>query len=179
VKIAFYNGNTRTSTFDVLTGTDGVNWATAATGLVSSGTSLNLETFTFTARTAKYVRIVGHGNSVNAWNSYTEISIQTGSSAARTSKTGQPDNTTPAAALISFPNPFTDQATISFTLPKAGNTRLTVYDMHGKTVNVLVNAHLPAGTHQVQLKAGEVPAGVYMLQLNYNGKASTRKLQKL
>ena len=79
VQIAFYSGNIRASTFDVLTGTDGQNWTTAASGLQSSGTSLNVETFTFTARTAKYVRIVGHGNSVNAWNSYTEVKIQTGS----------------------------------------------------------------------------------------------------
>jgi endoglucanase len=79
VQIAFYSGNIRSSTFDVLTGTDGQTWTTAASGLQSSGTSLNLETFTFTPRTAKYVRIVGHGNSVNAWNSYTEVKIQTGS----------------------------------------------------------------------------------------------------
>ncbi len=78
VQIAFYSGNTRTSTFDVLTGTDGLTWTNAATGVTSSGTSLNLETFTFSPRSAKYVRIVGHGNSVNAWNSYTEVKIQTG-----------------------------------------------------------------------------------------------------
>lgn len=79
VQIAFYNGNARTSTFDVLVGNDGANWTTAAAGRVSSGTSLNLETFTFTPRDGKYVRIVGHGNSVNLWNSYTEVKIQTGS----------------------------------------------------------------------------------------------------
>ncbi len=79
VQIAFYSGNTRSSTFDVLTGTDGINWTTAAAGRVSSGTSLALETFSFAAVDAKYVRIVGHGNSVNLWNSYTEVKIQTGS----------------------------------------------------------------------------------------------------
>jgi endoglucanase len=78
VQIAFYSGNARTSSFDILTGTDGQNWTTAAANVVSSGTTLNLETFTFSPRTAKYVRIVGHGNSANAWNSYTEVKIQTG-----------------------------------------------------------------------------------------------------
>jgi hypothetical protein len=80
VQIAFYNGNVRSSTFDVLVGNDGANWTTASAGRVSSGSSLNLETFTFAARSGKYVRIVGHGNSVNLWNSYTEVKIQTGSS---------------------------------------------------------------------------------------------------
>ncbi len=49
VQIAFYNGNVRTSTFDVLVGNDGNTWTTAASGRVSSGTSTALETFTFTA----------------------------------------------------------------------------------------------------------------------------------
>ncbi|AXY73419.1 T9SS C-terminal target domain-containing protein [Paraflavitalea soli] len=84
VQIAFYSGNTRTSTFDVLVGDDGINWTTASAGRVSSGTSLNLETFSFSAITGKYVRIVGHGNSVNAWNSYTEVKIQTGSGSGQT-----------------------------------------------------------------------------------------------
>lgn len=84
VQIAFYSGNTRTSTFDVLVGDDGINWTTASAARVSSGTSLNLETFSFSAITGKYVRIVGHGNSVNAWNSYTEVKIQTGSGGGQT-----------------------------------------------------------------------------------------------
>ncbi|MDF2188179.1 cellulase family glycosylhydrolase [Paraflavitalea sp. CAU 1676] len=79
VQIAFYNGNTRTSSFDVLVGNDGATWTTASAGRVSNGTSTNLETFSFTPRDAKYVRIVGHGNSVNLWNSYTEVKILTGS----------------------------------------------------------------------------------------------------
>ncbi|NML21761.1 DNRLRE domain-containing protein [Pseudoflavitalea sp. G-6-1-2] len=78
VQIAFYSGNTRTSTFDILVGNDGTNFTTVAAGRVSSGTSLNLETFSFPAVSAKYVRIVGHGNSVNLWNSYTEVKVPTG-----------------------------------------------------------------------------------------------------
>lgn len=77
VQIAFYNGTTRTSTFDVVVSGDGLSWITAAANLVSSGTSAALETFTFTAKTAKFVRIVGHGNSVNAWNSYAEVVVTT------------------------------------------------------------------------------------------------------
>src|SRR5690606_3558904 len=69
VRIAFYQGNTRTATFDVLTSTDGSAWSTAASNLQSSGSSLALQDFSFTPRNARYVRIVGHGNSVNEWNS--------------------------------------------------------------------------------------------------------------
>jgi hypothetical protein len=78
VQIAFYSGNTRTTTFDVqVSSNPSAGWTTVGAGLVSSGTSLALETFSFTPVTAQYVRIVGHGNSVNAWNSLTEVKVNT------------------------------------------------------------------------------------------------------
>jgi endoglucanase len=78
VQMAFYSGNVRTSRFDVLVSADANAWTPAASNLTSGGTSLALQTFSFTPVTAKYVRIVGHGNSVNTWNSYTEVKINTG-----------------------------------------------------------------------------------------------------
>jgi hypothetical protein len=78
VQIAFYSGNTRTTTFDVqVSNNPNTGWTTVGAGLVSSGTSLALETFSFAPVTAQYVRIVGHGNSVNAWNSLTEVKVNT------------------------------------------------------------------------------------------------------
>ncbi len=74
VKIAFYVGDTRTSTFDVQTSPDGTTWTTRKSA-TSSGTTTALETFDFTDVTARYVRILGHGNSVNLWNSYTEVEV--------------------------------------------------------------------------------------------------------
>jgi hypothetical protein len=74
VKIAFYVGDTRSSTFDVQTSPDGTTWTTR-TSRTSSGTSTALETFDFTDVAARYVRILGHGNSVNLWNSYTEVEV--------------------------------------------------------------------------------------------------------
>jgi glucose/arabinose dehydrogenase len=143
VQIAFYNGNVRTSTFDVLVGNDGVNWTTAATGLVSSGTSLNLETFTFAARTGKYVRIVGHGNSVNLWNSYTEVRINTSQPGTEITLAPQHDayvrdgsfsatthGTTDPAVLITKLNPTTT----------AGNNRHTYIRFDASTVTGTISS---------------------------------------
>jgi hypothetical protein len=175
VQIAFYSGNVRTSTFDVLVGNDTLNWTTAATGLVSSGTSLSLQTFTFTPRNGRYVRIVGRGNSVNAWNSYTEVRAQTGSSSRTAGKIAVVES----SSLNSYPNPFNDHATISFKLEKAGDVNLTVYDIHGKWMKVLINTRLAAGAYNIPFDAGSKPTGTYILSLNYNGKVSVRKIQKL
>lgn len=169
VQIAFYNGNTRTSTFDILTGTDGITWTTAKAGLKSGGTSLNLQTFAITPTTAKYVRIVGHGNSVNAWNSYTEVKIQTQSAAAKMiTKT----------TLASYPNPFHESNTITFYLERDGYTHLAVFDMAGKQVAVLVNGNASSGNHTITFSYHQLPAGIYTLKLTHNGKVVTNTIVK-
>ncbi|HEX6428936.1 MAG TPA: discoidin domain-containing protein, partial [Niastella sp.] len=175
VQIAFYSGATRASTFDVLTSTDGTSWTTASSGRVSSGTSTNLETFTFTGRTAKYVRIVGHGNSVNAWNSYTEVRIQTSTTvAARIMEEGLSSKET----LTSFPNPFHNTNTIAFYLEKEGHVQLSVTDIMGKSVAMLVNRYVTAGSHRTTFNAQQLAAGVYWVKLVYNGKIITRSMIK-
>jgi beta-glucanase (GH16 family) len=75
VRLAFYSGNTRRSRFDLQTSTDGSTWTNALTGAMSSGTTTQEQTFDFSDRNARYVRYLGHGNTVNAWNSLTEASI--------------------------------------------------------------------------------------------------------
>jgi poly(beta-D-mannuronate) lyase len=74
VKLALYQGDTRTSTFDVQTSSDGTNFTTVGS-FTSSGTTTALETFDIPDTSARYVRLLGHGNSVSTWNSYTETEI--------------------------------------------------------------------------------------------------------
>jgi len=74
IRIAFLNGDTRTSTFDVQLSANASTWTTVYSG-TSSGTTTALETYNFANASARYVRIVGHGNSVNLWNSITEVEV--------------------------------------------------------------------------------------------------------
>jgi unsaturated chondroitin disaccharide hydrolase len=71
---AWYLGNTRTAQFDVQTSSTGTTWTTRFTG-VSSGTTTQSERYDFPDVAARYVRILGHGNSQNTWNSITEVDI--------------------------------------------------------------------------------------------------------
>jgi hypothetical protein len=82
------------------------------------------------------------------------------------------------SGLNSFPNPFRDNSTISFTLNKPAHTNLAVFDITGKQVAVLVNGMLQAGRHNAQFNASQLPSGVYTLKLLYDGKTITRKLLK-
>lgn len=81
VGLAFYNGFARTSTFDVLTSRDGETWDAGLDRVVTSGTTDDLESYDLADRAARYVRIVGHGNSASAFNSVLEVRVY-GSDAA-------------------------------------------------------------------------------------------------
>lgn len=72
VAIDFYQGHSREEYFDVEVSVDDKNWTQ-----VFSGSSYELSTatqlFYFPAADARYVKIVGQGNSKNAWNNYSAI----------------------------------------------------------------------------------------------------------
>lgn len=74
VGIAFFRGDQRTAAVSIETSTDNTNWETVYTGEQSSST-IAVQTFDVTDSNARYVRIVGYGNSSNTWNSFTEVEL--------------------------------------------------------------------------------------------------------
>jgi hypothetical protein len=74
VKLAWNSGNTRKARFDVQVSGDGKTFTTVYSGQ-SSGLTTALETYDFTDVSARYVRVVGHGNTSNTWNSITETEV--------------------------------------------------------------------------------------------------------
>ncbi|MCQ3830676.1 polysaccharide lyase family 7 protein [Microbulbifer elongatus] len=78
LEIALHKGDQRTATLDIQTSTDGSSWQTVFSGAQPSSTA-NLQTFDVTDTSARYVRIVGYGNSSNDWNSISEVNITTSS----------------------------------------------------------------------------------------------------
>ena len=75
VSMAFFSGNVRQSRFDLQTSFDNASWTNVITGGLSSGTTTAEQAFDFTDTSARYIRYLGHGNTVNAWNSLQEVSI--------------------------------------------------------------------------------------------------------
>ena len=74
VDIAYHNGDQRTSSFSIELSTDGVNFKEVYSGQ-TGGTTNQAENHAFEQQEARYVRIIGKGNSENAWNSITEVHI--------------------------------------------------------------------------------------------------------
>lgn len=74
LSIAFYKGNQRKSKFQVFTSLDSKEWSMALDTTESRGRSRGFEKFNFNdTQEAKYVKIVGYGNTLNNWNSYKEV----------------------------------------------------------------------------------------------------------
>ncbi|GAD89747.1 hypothetical protein VHA01S_027_00030 [Vibrio halioticoli NBRC 102217] len=74
--IQWYKGNARSSYFDVETSTDNSNWTTVLSGGISSGADSGFEDIDVADTEARYVRIIGSGNSAGSeWNSIIETQV--------------------------------------------------------------------------------------------------------
>lgn len=75
-----------------------------------------------------------------------------------------------------LPNPFNRQTTIPFYIPESGPVRLTVTDLIGKEVLVLVDRTLPPGSYSCKVDAGLLSPGVFLVSLNFNSQTVVKKM---
>jgi hypothetical protein len=75
-----------------------------------------------------------------------------------------------------YPNPFNPSTKISFSLPTAEKTLLTVYNGLGQVVMILANEELPAGEHQVEFNASSFPSGLYYYKLEAGSYRQVRRM---
>ncbi len=78
--------------------------------------------------------------------------------------------------LQNYPNPFKPSTTISFTIPKAANVQLKVFNVLGQEVATLVSGTLTAGTHSVTFDASRLGSGVYIYRFTGGTFSETRKM---
>jgi hypothetical protein len=81
--------------------------------------------------------------------------------------------------LTNHPNPFTEQTTFRYTIEKTSHVQLIVYDMYGKAVEELINGDVSAGTHSIRFESSDLTDGVYIGQLNANGRSQSIRMVKV
>lgn len=74
-----------------------------------------------------------------------------------------------------YPNPFNPETTISYSLVRSSRVKLTVFDLLGREVALLVNQEKPAGVHYVKFNASKLVSGVYFYKLEADSKVAARK----
>jgi hypothetical protein len=80
------------------------------------------------------------------------------------------------ALVQNYPNPFNPSTTIKFELPKSSVVRLSIYDVLGREVSVLVNDRRDAGDHEVQFDGSGLASGVYVYRLQADDFVSTKTM---
>lgn len=75
IDIAFAHGNGQTSYFDLAVSNDGESFAPLATGISSDTAAGSIFRIHVEGNAFRYLRIIGHGNNVDAWNRIAEIQV--------------------------------------------------------------------------------------------------------
>ncbi len=80
-----------------------------------------------------------------------------------------------------YPNPFNPETEIRFQLPTASRVKLTVFNLLGQKVKVLVNEERPSGFYAVRWKGEDafgrpVASGVYLYKLEATRYTETRRM---
>ena len=75
-----------------------------------------------------------------------------------------------------YPNPFNPSTMISYEIGQSEQVRLSIYNILGQEVMVLVNDVQEAGIHNVQFQAGSLASGIYMYRLEAGNFTSTNKM---
>ena len=75
-----------------------------------------------------------------------------------------------------YPNPFNPSTAIKFDIPKSSPVKLSVFDVTGREIEVLVNENLSAGSYSVSWDAGKVSSGIYFYRLTAGDFVQTKKM---
>lgn len=75
-----------------------------------------------------------------------------------------------------YPNPFNPSTEINFTIPKAGNVTLKVYNVLGQEVATIVNGFKEAQTYNVKFDASNLSTGIYFYTLRSGDQSITKKM---
>ncbi len=142
--------------FDIYASKDNITWEPIILNAASCGFSGALQNFEFPAEKSEkdflYVKLVGHGTSINSSNNYSEVKIF-----------GQPSGShiSGDSNITLYPNPLTDNINILILEPPSESLILRVFDFGGRLymetlLDPLVNnIHVPV----------DLPSGAYIVQI--------------
>jgi len=75
-----------------------------------------------------------------------------------------------------YPNPFNPSTTVKYELPRTSHVNLSVFDILGREVSVLVNDKRDSGVYEVNFDASNLASGVYFYRLQAGDYVATKRL---
>ncbi len=92
------------------------------------------------------------------------------------------NNTDPSMKPVKFeleqnyPNPFNPTTKIKYSVAKASNVVVKVYNSLGAEVTTLVNGNKAPGNYEVQFNASNLPSGIYIYQITADNFVESKKM---
>jgi Secretion system C-terminal sorting domain len=75
-----------------------------------------------------------------------------------------------------YPNPFNPSTKFTIQIAKSSDISVTVYNVLGRQVEILVNRQLKPATYEIDWNASNYPSGVYYYKLVAGAFNQTRKM---
>lgn len=75
-----------------------------------------------------------------------------------------------------YPNPFNPSTKIKFDIQKSADIKLSIYDLQGKLVKILVEGNLKAGSYETDWNAIGFPSGIYFYRLETEGNVFSKRM---
>lgn len=75
-----------------------------------------------------------------------------------------------------YPNPFNPTTTLEFALPTESSVRLTVYDVLGRELAILVDERRKAGNYKISFDGSKLPSGIYIAKLQAGERIITKRM---
>ena len=78
--------------------------------------------------------------------------------------------------MQNYPNPFNATTKIGFSVPEKGNVKLSILNLLGEELLVLLNEEKEAGYHAINFNANELSSGVYFYKIQIEKFTDTKKM---
>jgi hypothetical protein len=86
----------------------------------------------------------------------------------------------PKAATLNqidvYPNPFSSNSTITFSLNKTENVKVGLYDLQGKLIRLIADKQFGMGINNININADNLASGIYMIKVETNSFNSYEKI---
>jgi hypothetical protein len=83
-----------------------------------------------------------------------------------------PDN---YALHQNFPNPFNATTEIRYDLPEETYTNISIYNIAGQLIEVVLDEKMPAGYHSVKVHTPQYGSGMYIYRISTPGFSASKK----